>query len=336
MPYLRNIVGRFISIVIVILGISILIFIVSRVIPSDPARLIAGPRASDVALDNIRHEYGLDLPLWQQYFNYIKNAAQLDFGQSFSSRRSVNDDIAEYLPATIELSLFALFLSLLISIPLGILSATWHGEIIDNISRFLTVLGISLPAFWVGLLGQLFFYHHLEILPYGERLSFEVISPPFVTGLLLIDSLIAGRTDVFIDALYHLVLPGFVLALETLAFIFRFIRNNIVETSNDGYIIFARSKGYGKLAALIRHGFPNTLLSLTTVIGLLLGYLLAGSVLIEVIFSWPGIGRYAARALVSADYNAVMAVAIIMSVFYVVINAVVDWIYTLIDPRVKL
>lgn len=332
---LRNIIERLISVIIVVLGISILTFTISRVIPSDPARLIAGPRASETALNNIRHEYGLDLPLWQQYLYYMEKVARFDFGQSYSSRRSVNKDIAEYLPATIELSLFALILSLLIGIPLGILSATWNGKIIDTASRILTILGVSLPAFWVGLLSQLFFYHVLSVLPYGERLSSELPYPPVVTGLLLVDSLLASKPDVFINALYHLVLPGSVLALESLAFVFRFVRNNIIEISNDNYIIFARSKGYGKLAAIIRHGFPNTLLSLTTVIGLLLGYLLAGSVLIEVIFSWPGIGRYAARALISSDYNAIMAVAIIMSVIYVAINAMVDWIYTLIDPRVK-
>lgn len=332
---IKLIVRRLITIVPVILGMTILTFTLSHVVPADPARLLAGPRASAEVVAKVRHDNGLDLPLWQQYVSYMSGLLRLDFGQSFSSFRPVSQDLADYFPATAELTLFALLFAIIFGIGVGIISAVWQDSWADQISRFLAVNGISMPVFWLGLLAQLLLYQRLGWFPYGGRVGDEAVLPATITGFLTIDSLLAGNWKTLLDALQHLILPSLVLGLEPLAILARISRTALIEVMREPYIIAARAKGLQERLVIFKHAFRNALLPIVTMIGLLVGYMLGGSIMVETVFTWPGIGRYAARAISSADYNAVMGVTLIISFIYLITNLVVDLAYARLDPRIS-
>jgi len=326
---------RTVMILPVLFGISLLTFLISRVVPTDPARLIAGPRASAEGVAKVRHEYGLDLPLWQQYVHYMSGVLRLDFGRSFSSFRPVAKDITEYLPATVELTFFSLLFAVVGGIGLGTISAVWQGSLTDQISRMFAGIGTSIPAFWLALLAQHLLYQRLGWVPFGGRISDQSTIPITVTGLLTVDSLLAGQWVTFFDAIHHLLLPALVLGLEPLAFLLRITRTSMLEVMREQYITVARAKGLKERVVILRHALKNALLPIVTIVGLLIGYMLSGSVLVEMVFSWPGIGRYAARAIVSSDYNAVMGVTLTVAAIYLLINLVADLLYPRLDPRVR-
>jgi len=329
------IIRRLISIIPVILGMTILTFGLSHVVPADPARLLAGPRASAEVVEKIRHDTGLDQPIWKQYINYMTGIFRFDFGQSFSSFRPVRKDLVEYFPATAELTIFALAFAIVFGVGVGILSAVRQDSWLDQIGRFLAINGISMPVFWLGLLAQLLLYQKLGWFPFGGRISDEAVLPPTVTGLLTVDSLLVGNWATFWDAFQHLILPSFVLGLEPLAVLARISRTSLIEVMREPYIITARAKGLWQNAVIFKHAFRNALLPVVTMIGLLVGYLLSGSVMVETVFTWPGIGRYAARAISSADYNAVMGVTLVISIIYLASNLIVDLAYAKLDPRIS-
>jgi peptide/nickel transport system permease protein len=331
----RLLIRRFLLLFLVLLGISLLTFFLSRIVPADPARMIAGPRASAEGVEKVRQDYGLDLPLWQQYLRYIGNLLRLDFGYSFSSLRPVREDLAEFLGATVELAFSALILAVLFGIPIGVLSAVRQDSIFDRITRLLAVGALSLPAFWLALLAQLFLYQQLGWLPFGGRLGGETAVPPRVTGLFMIDSLLAGQLDTFGDVLHHLLLPALILSLTPLAVLARIMRTSMLEVIREQYVTTALAKGLRGRVVILRHALKNAMLPVVTMIGLQIGYLLGGSVLIETVFAWPGIGRYSARAIVSADYNVVMAVTLVVATIYLVTNVIVDLVYAWLDPRIR-
>jgi len=319
----------------VLLGILLLTFFLSRVIPADPARLIAGPRASAEGVEKVRRAYGLDQPLWKQFLNYVVRLVRLDFGESFTSRRPVAQDLAEFLPATAELALAALALAVVGGIAVGVVSAVWQNSLADQAGRLFAITGLSMPAFWLALLGQLLLYQRLGWLPFGGRMDSDVPVPPRLTGFLVLDSLLSGRWDTLLDALHHLVLPAFVLGLEPLAVLARIMRTSMLEVMREQYIVTARAKGLHEGTVILRHALRNALVPVVTMIGLQIGYMLGGAVLVESVFAWPGIGRYSARAIVSADYNAVMGVTVVVALIYLVTNVVVDLVYAWIDPRIR-
>jgi len=332
---IRIVIRRIVSIIPVILGMTILTFTLSHVVPTDPARLLAGPRASAEVVERIRHETGLDRPLWEQYMDYISGILHLDFGMSFSSFRPVKNDLADYFPATAELAIFALGFAIIVGVSIGIISAVRQNSWADQISRFIAIIGISMPVFWLGLLSQLLLYQKLGWFPFGGRVSSDAMIPPYVTGFMTIDSLLAGYWATFFDALYHLILPAIVLGLEPLAILARISRTSMIEVMREPYIIAARARGQIEKVIILKHAFRNSLLPIVTMLGLLIGYLLGGSVMVETVFVWPGIGRYAARAISSADYNAVMGVTLIISIIYLLSNLIVDLAYTRLDPRIS-
>ena len=319
----------------VLLGILLLTFFLSRVIPADPARLIAGPRASAEGVEKVRRAYGLDQPLWKQFLNYVVRLVRLDFGESFTSRRPVAQDLAEFLPATAELALAALALAVVGGIAVGVVSAVWQNSLADQAGRLFAITGLSMPAFWLALLGQLLLYQRLGWLPFGGRMDSDVPVPPRLTGFLVLDSLLSGRWETLLDALHHLVLPAFVLGLEPLAVLARIMRTSMLEVMREQYIVTARAKGLRERTVILRHALRNALVPVVTMIGLQIGYMLGGAVLVESVFAWPGIGRYSARAIVSADYNAVMGVTVVVALIYLVTNVVVDLVYAWIDPRIR-
>jgi peptide/nickel transport system permease protein len=320
---------------LVMLGISIITFLLSHVVPGDPARLFAGPRASAAAVAAIRHQYGLDRPIWEQYLRYLNGIIHGDFGYSLTSHRAVSADISDYLPATIELTLTSIVFVLVVGIPLGVLSAVWAGSLIDQLGRLVSITGVALPSFWLGLMAQLLLFDQLGWFPAGGRLDTTVQPPHHITGLYTVDSLLSGNMTLFAQSLWHLLLPAAVLGYGSLAVLTRQLRASMLEVLPQDYVRTALAKGLSRYTVIVRHALRNALLPATTVMGLQVGALLSGALLVEDVFSWPGIGRYATLATLTLDYNAIMAVTLVAALIYVVVNLLVDILYIILDPRVS-
>ena len=323
-------------VLLVLLGVTILTFFLARVVPSDPARLLAGPRASREAVEDIRRARGLDRPLWEQYTRYMGALAEGDLGTSLVTRRPVTRDLATFVPATLELVLYSLVVGSLLGLVVGVSSAIRPGSAVDVGGRFVAIGGLSLPNFWVALLLQFAFFSLLGILPFGGRLDTGVFPPATVTGLYTIDSLLTGRIDLFVEAISHLVLPVIALSLAEMGLVARVVRASMLEVLGQDYIRSARAKGLARWRIYGRHALRNAMLPVVTIIGLEFGLLLSGTVLVESIFAWPGLGRYMAEAISSSDYNAIMGVTIVVTLGYVLINLIVDLAYAYLDPRVRL
>lgn len=326
---------RLVFLVAVLLGITLLTFIFAHVLPTDPARLLAGPHASEAQYQAIRHRYGLDQSLLQQYGIYLANLVHGDFGSSGLSQRPVADDLAQFLPATIELSATALLIAVALGMLLGIAAAYRHNSLLDSLVSVLALAGLSMPAFWLGLLAQWLFYSVLGWFPAGGRLDVGLKAPPHHTGLFTVDSLLDGRLDLLGNTLWHLVLPAFVLGCGSIGVIARMIRGTLVESLAQDYVRTARAKGLSRSTVLLRHALRNSLLPTITVVGLQCGYLLSGAILVETVFSWPGIGLYATQSILGADYPPIVGVTLMIALIYVLVNTVVDLTYTAVDPRVR-
>ncbi|MDP9366103.1 MAG: ABC transporter permease [Chloroflexota bacterium] len=331
----RLIVRRLLFLVLVLFGLSVVTFALSHVVPGDPARLMAGPRASKSAVEKIRERYGLNDPLPVQYVDYVKGVARLDFGDSFTSRRPVREDLQRYLPATVELALYAFLVSTALGVPLGVLSAVRRNRWPDHVARFVSISGLALPVFWLAIMAQFLFFGKLGWLPDGERLPIGVDPPRTITSLYTVDALLTGDWAVLRTALTHLVLPVAVLAYGSLAVITRMVRGGMLEVLNQDYIRTARAKGIGQRTVVVGHALKNALLPTVTSLGLQVGLLLSGAFLVEIVFSWPGIGRYAVEAIQRLDYNATMATTLIVALIFVLMNLVVDVLYLFLDPRIS-
>lgn len=331
----RLIVRRMFYLVFVLIALSVVTFSLMHLVPSDPARNIAGPRASPQAVQVIREEYGLDRPVVERYFTYVKGVVRLDLGKSLSSRRPVTDDLRRYLPATLELAFFAMGLALLVGIPLGVISAVRKNSAIDAFGRTISVIGLSMPSFWLAIVLQFFLFAKLGWLPDGERLPVGVEPPRRITSFYSIDALLTLQFSTFVTVMKHLAMPAFVLGFISLAPVTRMIRSGMLEILGQDYIRTARAKGLRNNVVVIRHALKNALLPAVTVIGLQLGLLLSGTVLVEIVFSWPGIGRYAFQSIQNQDPNALISVTLVVGVGYVLVNLIVDIIYVFLDPRIR-
>lgn len=331
----RLIIRRLLFLVVVLFGLSLITFTLSRLVPADPARTMLGPRASKSAVEKVRKQYGLDQPAPRQYLTYIEGVARLDFGVSFSSRRPVKSDLGTYLPATIELGLYAFIISAVIGIPLGVASAVKRDTFLDHISRFVSISGLALPVFWLALMTQFIFYGKLGWLPDGQRLPMGVDPPRSITHLYAIDALLTGNFHVFRIAVEHLIMPVLVLAYGSLAVVTRMVRGGMIEVLNQDYVRTARAKGLASETVVLGHALKNALLPATTSLGLQVGLLFSGAFLVEIIFSWPGIGRYTVQAVEKIDYNAIMATTLIVAFIFVVVNLFVDILYLFLDPRIS-
>jgi peptide/nickel transport system permease protein len=323
------------SLLLTLLGLLIVTFILGRVIPHDPVVAIVGDNATPEAYAAMREQLGLDRPMLEQLFIYLGNVLRGDLGISLVSSRPVTDDLLERMPATIELATLSTLLGALIGIPAGVYAAANHNRLADQVIRVTSLLGYSVPVFWLGLLMMLLFYSQLGLLPGPGRLSiwFEGIVPT-VTGSLLIDSLLAGEPEVFWDALMHLVMPTAILAMISIAYICRMTRGFMLFQLKQEYMLTAKVKGASRTRLLWRHAFPNVLVQVVTVVALNYGLALEGAVLTEAVFDWPGIGSYATQALFRADMNGVLGVTLLIGVVFVTINSLTDLVYRLVDPRV--
>ncbi len=321
--------------VLVVLGVSVLTFVVSHVVPADPAALVAGRDATPEKLAIIRHQLGLDKPLPLQYLSYMGNLLHGDLGYSSFSRRPVLSDFLDYFPATIELTLYALLLAVVVGVPLGVYSGVARGGPVDHLSRIVSIGGSALPLFWLGLLLQLVFYGRLGWLPELGRLDTFMGAPRHITGLYTVDSLLTLNGPAFVNSLKHVLLPAFTLAFSSLALVVRVTRASMVDVLSQDYIRTARAKGVARVPVVMRHALRNALIPTTTLLGLQVGNLLSGAFLVEIVFSWPGIGFYSVNAIENSDYQAIMSITVLVAVVYTLVNLAVDLLYTQLDPRIS-
>lgn len=320
------------------LGITLISFVLTQLVPGDPAAANLGQRAlaDPAAVKAFDHEYGLDRPVPLQYLIYLSKIVRGDLGQSQQSHRAVRSDLAEYVPATLELALFAIVLSLVVGVGLGILAAVLRDRWPDQVLRVVSLGGVSMPTFWIALLAFYVFFFKLGWLPAGGRLAPTQLAPPTVTGSYVIDAALAGQWGIFRSALDHLILPGLVLATYTVGMLLRFTRASVLEILGNDYVRAARAKGLPEHVVVLRHVLRPALVSIITVAGVAFGSLLSGTVLVENIFSWPGLGQYAYHSAINLDLPAIMGVSIVVAAVYIVVNLVVDVLYGIIDPRIRL
>jgi peptide/nickel transport system permease protein len=315
---------------------TLIIFMIAHFVPADPIQAQLGDLASSNPrlVAAFRGRWGLDKPLWQQYGIFLEGLVQGDFGISIATRRPVAEDMRQYGPATIELATFAILITVVVGIPLGVLAAIKRDSWIDHAARVFSLIGVSTPTFWLAFIVLAIFYGGLQIAPSPGRLDIGARPPPQATGLYTVDSLLARDFDTFKSALSHLILPASVLAASTLGLITRTTRASMLETLEQDYIRIARAKGLAERAIIIGHAIPNAMIPVVTLGGLAYAELLAGAVMTETIFSWPGLGRYSFQSTLALDFPAILGITFTVAVIYLGVNLLVDLSYALLDPRV--
>lgn len=320
--------------VLTIVGLLAVTFVIGRVMPIDPVLAVVGDRASPATYAAAKAAMGLDLPLWRQFLIYLQNVLSLDLGQSTLTGRPVLEDIKAFFPATIELATVAIVLGVGLGVPMGVLAGVKAGRWPDHLVRLIGLIGYSAPVFWLGLVGLLVFYADLGLVSGPGRIDiyYDGLVEPR-TGLLLIDSLLAGETDIFWNAVSHIVLPAAILAWYSMAYLSRMTRSFVIAELSQEYVVTARVKGVPERRIIWRHVMGNAAVPLVTVIALSYGGLLEGSILTETVFAWPGLGRYITESLFNADMNAVLGGTIVVGVCYIGLNALSDLLYRLLDPR---
>ena len=337
---MRRFLGRRLGTAILVLfGVSLVTFTLARVIPSNPAALYIGPRARAEEIARVAEELGLNRPLPLQYVDYMGDMLTGDWGTSIGTKRPVLSEILDRLPATLELLITAMLIAVLIGTLLGVLSAQWRGRPPDLVVRLIAIAGVSMPAFWLGLLLQVLFFRQLDLLPLSGRLDTDIrfLSPiTDVTGFFTIDALVTGNWVAFGDALAHLVLPAVTLAAYPVGLIARMTRASMLEALSQDYVRSARAFGIAERTVVYRLALRNALPPTLTVLGLTLAYSLTGAFFVEIVFNWPGLGQFAVDALLNVDYPAVMGIALLGAAGYVLINLAVDIAQAWIDPRVRL
>jgi peptide/nickel transport system permease protein len=335
MPILSYVLKRLLYLVPVLLGVTLLVFVISHAIPGDPARMMAGQKASHEAVENLRRSMGLDRPLPEQYATYLLGLLRGDLGFSIRNQRPVVEDLQDFFPATLELSLVSMLLCVSVGLPLGIISAVRRNRPIDHASRVFSVFGVSMPVFWLGLMLLLLFYRTLGWLPGSGRLDIHTDPPAQVTGLYLIDTLVEGSLGKFGDALRHILMPAFCLSYVYLAIITRIVRSSMISVMGLDFITTARANGISEAAIILKHCLKNSLIPTVTITGLSIGELLGGAILTETIFNWPGMGKYVVDSVNFLDFPAMMGFTLVVALAYVLINLAVDVLYAFLDPQIR-
>ncbi len=338
-PFLRRLkglAGAALSLAVTMVGLLLVTFIIGRVMPIDPVLAVVGERATPEYYQQVYEEMGLDQPVIVQFVGYLGDVFTGDFGMSRLTARPVSDDIVRVFPATLELATLGLIIGVILGVPMGVMAAVYQGRWQDHLVRLFGLFGYSMPIFWIGLIGLLIFYGILGWVGGPGRLDiFYVDVIPMVTGLILVDSLIAGDMTIFWNAVSHIVLPASILGYYSLAYISRMTRSFMLEELGKEYVTTARVKGLSERAVIWRHALGNVMIPLITVIALSYANLLEGSVLTETIFAWPGLGQYITIALLSADMNAVLGGTVVVGLIFVGLNMFSDILYKLVDPRAR-
>ena len=329
------VIKRLLQFVFVILGTSLILFVVSNVIPADPVRAAAGPKATPEQLEAIRVKLGFDKPLHIQYIIYITNVLHGDFGRSIVTMRPVVADLSDRIPATLELSLFSILLTITFGILLGIFSARNRNKISDHIIRVLSLGGISMPSFWLALLFQLVFFLQLGWIPGGDRLSASLTPPTHITGLYVLDSLLTGNLATLLDSLHHLIGPAVAQSAIGVASVIRMMRAGMLEEMTKDYVTMFRSAGVSDRVIVYKYVLKNSLVPVITLIGVMFGSILGGSFIIEQVFQWPGLGSYGTQALLNLDFQPIMSITLVMSFMYSLANLMVDIVYVYLNPKVS-
>jgi len=331
----KFILRRLLLLIPILLGLTLLIFLFIRLLPGDPASTILGERATPDSLERVRAALGLDRPLPEQYLEYLSALVRLDLGSSFLTNRDVVDDFLQRFPATIELSAAAMIFALSLGIPLGMVTAKRRGTWPDNVGTVVSLIGISIPIFFLGLMLKFLFAIQWPILPDSGRIDLIAYNIPRVTNLMTVDALLAGDWGGFVDALRHLVLPGIALGTIPLAIIMRITRASVIDVLNEDYVRTANAKGLPSGVVDSRHVLRNALLPVVTVIGLQTGLLLGGAILTETIFGWGGVGKWIYDAVLANDYQVIQSGVLLLAVIFVLVNLAVDVSYAFLNPRIR-
>ena len=325
--------------VFVVLGVLFVTFIISRVLPGDPASLYLGHRASAEKVEEVREELGLNDPMHVQFVGYVSSTLRGEFGYSFFTKRLIIEDLKIRFPATMELVILSMLITLLVGVPVGVLGAARRGNWFDKTSRIITISGVSIPVFLLALLMQLLFFLYLDWLPLSGRLSREVlINHPIetISGIYLIDAAISGNWIAWKDALLHLIMPVSALAVYPISLVVRMTRASMIDILSETYVVAARASGLSERKILFKLALKNGIIPTLNVMGLLFAYSIIGAVLIEIIFTWPGMGSYMTNAILNSDIYVLFGVTIVITLVYIFINIIIDFIQALLDPRVRL
>ncbi len=331
---LRFLARRLLLIPVILIGLSLITFVVSRLVPGDPVKLAAGPQARPEQIEKLAKEFGMDLPLPQQYLNYMAGLFQGNWGYSISTKREVGKDLVTYFAATLELTIVSTLIGLIVGVPLAIVSARWRDRWPDHFSRLISIGAVSIPVFWIAIVLQIIFAQNLHLLPVGGRFDPRATYPTTYTGMLLVDTLIAGNFQGFGTALRYMILPAFCQSLLVVAVITRQLRGDMLDIVRKDFVLVARANGIPERIIWSRYLMKNALIATVSMLGFLIGFELGGSVLIEFVLDWPGIGQYALKAALLLDFQPIMGSTLFIGVVVVLINLITDMLYRVIDPRI--
>jgi len=327
---------RLLLVVVVLLGVSIITFVLMYAVPINPARMLAGEKASEETVRYYEEYYGLNLPVHQQYFRYMIRLLHGDMGESVRTTTSVSADLLRRLPATLELGLCAMMFAIVVGIFIGIYSATHRNKVSDHVSRIFALTGISVPVFWLGLMLILIFYSRFGWFPAPVgRLDIGLTPPGSITRLYVLDSILTGNLKTLGNSIYHLILPAFCLGWLQTALIMRMMRSSMLEVIRAEYIKTARAKGLSERVVIYKHALKNAMIPTTTVIGLSVGYMFAGAIMTEAVFNWNGMGTYLINGINHMDYPAIMGFVLLTAFIYALTNLIVDLLYGVLDPRIR-
>ena len=331
---LAYIIRRILILIPTLLGVSIIVFLMLHLTPGDPAELLMGERATDEALEQIRHHLGLDQPIYVQYGMFLKRLRKGDLGETIWTRQKVWIEVKQRFPATIELAIVALFISCFFGMIFGIVSATKQYSIFDYLSMLGALVGVSMPIFWLGLVFMLIFSIHLAWLPISGRLSID-IDLTTVTNFYILDAVLTKNWPALRDALWHIIMPAFTLSTIPMAIVARMTRSAMLEVLRQDYIKTAKAKGLSRFTVTFKHALRNALIPVVTTIGLQFGVLLGGAILTETIFAWPGVGKWMYDAVMQRDYMVIQGGTLFIAAIFVTINLCVDVLYAVINPRIS-
>lgn len=334
-PMLIFIVRRVLYIVVMIFGLMVITFSISRVAGGDPARLFAGEDASEQAVAKIKAEYHLDKPLPEQFYIYLKGVANGDWGKSLQTGRPVLSDILRYFPATLELVVYTMLLTVLLALPLGVISAVYQNSWIDHLSRVFSTSAVAIPSFWMGVIFLWVLAGNLDWFPSGGRIDIFADPPPHVSGFYTIDNLLVGNFRGFMDNLWYMALPALTLSLPAIASIIRINRGEMLDVLKQDYVTTARAMGLPPHKVILSYALRNAMLPTIAIIGLRFGWMLEGTIIAETVFDYPGIGLYAVDAAIHSDFKAIMGSAVVLGGAFMVLNLIIDVLYGVLDPRVR-
>lgn len=333
----RYVAYRFVQALVVLFFVSIATFILMHAVPGDPLNAVIGERQADrpEVRAALEQQYGLNKPLPVQYVYYVNNLLHGDMGTTITDRKDVRHELGKVVPATMELAFAAMTFAIAVGVPLGIIAAVKQGKWPDHVARFISLIGTAIPVFWLGLLLAYLVTYKFQLLPRSGQLDVGMRKPPHVTGFISIDALLAGDMEAFWSLTRHIILPAIVLGSFAMGIISRMLRSSLVAALNDDYVRTARAKGISEYQVVRAHALRNALIPTITVIGLTFASLLAGAVLTETIFSWPGLGQFAVRMALKLDYPGLIGVTLVVAIVYIIVNFIVDVLYGVLDPRIR-